>query len=100
MNGVQFPAAFRSRMSTQLGPEWSQFESAHQTVSPVSIRLNPAKPFFVSDYPVVPWCRWGRLLPQRPVFTLDPLFHAGVYYVQEASSMFLEQAMQQACDLS
>jgi NOL1/NOP2/fmu family ribosome biogenesis protein len=33
----------------------------------------------------------GRYLATRPVFTLDPLLHAGAYYVQEASSMFLEQ---------
>ena len=36
------------------------------------------------------WCPQGRYLNQRPVFTLDPLFHAGAYYVQEASSMFLD----------
>ena len=41
----------------------------------------------------IPWCNAGYYLPERPVFTLDPLFHAGVYYVQEASSMFLEQAI-------
>jgi NOL1/NOP2/fmu family ribosome biogenesis protein len=34
----------------------------------------------------------GKYLATRPVFTLDPLLHAGAYYVQEASSMFLEQA--------
>src|SRR4030095_5372686 len=43
---------------------------------------------------------YGYYLPERPVFTLDPLFHAGVYYVQEASSMFLEQALKQSVDLS
>ena len=29
------------------------------------------------------------------MFTLDPAIHAGAYYVQEASSMFLEQAVRQ-----
>lgn len=28
-------------------------------------------------------------LPYRPVFSLDPLFHAGAYYVQDGSSAFL-----------
>ena len=37
---------------------------------------------------------------QRPSFTFDPLFHAGCYYVQEASSMFLEQALKQTVDLT
>lgn len=37
----------------------------------------------------VPWCPEGIYLSQRPAFTADPLLHAGAYYVQEASSMFL-----------
>ena len=41
----------------------------------------------------VPWCDTGRYLSQRPSFTLDPVFHAGAYYVQEASSMFLDYAI-------
>ena len=41
----------------------------------------------------VPWTRLGYYLKERPVFTLDPLFHAGAYYVQEASSMYMELAM-------
>ena len=48
----------------------------------------------------VPWSSNGYYLKERPSFTLDPLFHAGTYYVQEASSMFLEQAVRQSCDLS
>ena len=58
----------------------------------MSIRLNPSKPI-TGEGSQVPWCAQGRYLEQRPVFTLDPLFHAGCYYVQEASSMFLEQAV-------
>lgn len=38
----------------------------------------------------VAWCRNGFYLPERPVFTLNPLFHAGLFYVQEASSMIHE----------
>jgi 16S rRNA C967 or C1407 C5-methylase (RsmB/RsmF family)/NOL1/NOP2/fmu family ribosome biogenesis protein len=48
----------------------------------------------------VPWSSFGYYLDERPSFTFDPLFHAGVYYVQEASSMFLEQALRQTADLS
>jgi NOL1/NOP2/fmu family ribosome biogenesis protein len=40
------------------------------------------------------WCSTGYYLSERPLFTLDPLFHQGAYYVQEASSMFLEQLKQ------
>jgi 16S rRNA C967 or C1407 C5-methylase (RsmB/RsmF family)/NOL1/NOP2/fmu family ribosome biogenesis protein len=48
----------------------------------------------------VPWSQYGYYLSQRPSFTFDPLFHAGCYYVQEASGMFLEQAVKQTMDLS
>ncbi len=53
----------------------------------VSIRLNPFK---FRDVPgaQVPWNRYGRILQDRPSFTLDPLFHAGAYYVQDSSAMF------------
>lgn len=48
----------------------------------------------------VPWSQYGFYLKERPSFTFDPLFHAGCYYVQEASGMFLEQAFIQLIDLS
>ena len=48
----------------------------------------------------VPWTQYGYYLYQRPSFTFDPLFHAGCYYVQEASSMFMEQVLKQTVDLS
>jgi len=48
----------------------------------------------------VGWSTFGYYLSERPSFTLDPLLHAGAYYVQEASSMFLEQALKQSTDLS
>lgn len=48
----------------------------------------------------VPWSSWGYYLSERPSFTFDPLLHAGGYYVQEASSMVLEQALRQTVDLS
>ena len=57
----------------------------------VSVRLNPSKltevPF--PDAERVPWSPYGWLLPERPSFTMDPLFHAGCYYVQDSSAMFV-----------
>ena len=65
-----------------------------------SLRINPSKPAKqFSDSPI-PWTGLGYYLKERPSFTFDPLFHAGTYYVQEASSMFLEQALKQTVDLS
>lgn len=68
------------------------------TPSPVSVRLNaskvPSLPFLPAQLRRVPWSSCGYYLSERPSFTLDPCLHAGAYYVQEASSMFLEQAWQ------
>jgi len=71
-----------------------------------SVRLNPDKIFniqhsiFSAQLERVPWASNGYYLQERPSFTSDPLFHAGAYYVQEASSMFLEEALKQSVDLS
>ena len=60
----------------------------------VSVRLNPFKlprhPLIVAEGAApVPWSPHGRLLGGRPSFTLDPLFHAGCYYVQDSSAMYV-----------
>ena len=87
---LEFPPAFVSRMQAQLRDEAASFFEALKKPSPVSVRVNRKKSRNVPGQPV-PWCDTGFYLDVRPVFTLDPLFHAGSYYVQEASSMFMEQ---------
>lgn len=75
------------------------FIEAHQQQAVISVRLNPDKPSNVfSNFEEVPWCKNGKYLPERPNFTHDPLLHAGCYYVQEASSMFLSHVLQQVVD--
>lgn len=88
---MQLPDEFTSRMKDMLGEsEYDQFDKAIKSTSPTSIRVNPLKPSMDIPYgQIVPWCKTGRYLEQRPSFTFDPLFHAGSYYVQEASSMFV-----------
>lgn len=84
--------ALSATLAPLLGDEWHALRAALDTPAPVSIRLNPTKGLA----PVaaqVPWCVQGRYLNERPAFTFDPLLHAGAYYVQEASSMLLEQAV-------
>ncbi len=77
-----------------------------QQEPPVSIRLNPKKFPHPQELSIlssqgtghphaVPWCETGFYLPQRPDFTFDPLLHAGCYYVQEASSMFIWHVLRQ-----
>lgn len=68
--------------------------AAHTHPAVTSVRLNPHKPSpAFADNEKVLWCDEGRYLNERPVFTVDPLYHAGAYYVQEASSMFLQQVL-------
>ncbi|RYZ27487.1 MAG: hypothetical protein EOP49_42280, partial [Sphingobacteriales bacterium] len=68
---------------------------AHTQPAITSVRINPRKPAQpFQALQRVPWNTHGYYLDARPVFTLDPLFHAGTYYVQEASSMFVAHAFQ------
>lgn len=78
------------------------FEKVHASGEQItSIRLNPIKRSKTPNLKTkIPWTDLGYYLNSRPSFTFDPLFHAGCYYVQEASSMFLEQALKQTVDLS
>lgn len=98
---IAFPEAFKRRMMSQLGESWPAFERVHETASPVSIRINPRKSYAPpAESVAVPWSTNGYFLKERPVFTLDPLFHAGTYYVQEPSSMFIEQAIRQHAQMN
>lgn len=55
-----------------------------------AVRFNDGKGAFPpQQLHKVPWCSAGAYLSQRPQFTFDPLFHAGHYYVQDPSSMFI-----------
>lgn len=94
------PTAFESTLKNQLGASYPDFINSLHQPSPTSIRLHPIKKTTLKTDGAVPWCDTGHYLNERPVFTLDPAFHAGAYYVQEASSMFLEQALTQSTDLS
>lgn len=90
---MQLPFQLLSSLQGINGFNAEAFTAAHQDQAPVvSLRLNPGKPADLSsDWAVtpVPWCSDGRYLKARPSFTMDPLLHAGAYYVQEASSMFI-----------
>ena len=80
-----------------LYPEANEsFLSAMSEPALASIRLNPFKSIQTFDKDLqVPWCKEGRILKERPSFVADPLFHAGTYYVQESSSMFLHFVLDQ-----
>ncbi len=85
------------------GFEKNSFVQVHESGEQVvSIRMNPEKKIIPAFELMqkIPWASEGFYLPARPSFTSDPFFHGGAYYVQEASSMFLEFAIRQTCDIS
>ncbi|MBR1503546.1 MAG: hypothetical protein IJ618_06670 [Prevotella sp.] len=95
---MQLPQYFIQQTRAIFGEErFERFVKALDDESPVSIRLNPTKAadMMPVDGEPIPWCRGGYYLPKRPNFTFDPLLHAGCYYVQEASSMFLDEVLRQ-----
>ena len=107
---TQLPEAFTTYTRQLMGEErFERYMKAFEEETPVSIRLNPKKASpdhshwrgdneecgvtSVVGGEQVPWCENGYYLPKRPNFTMDPLLHAGCYYVQEAASMFLDQVL-------
>ena len=99
---MDLPVSFADRTRSLLGDEeYNKLADALNDEQPVSIRLNEEKlssssfSLFHASSDRVPWSATGYYLDRRLTFTFDPLFHAGCYYVQEASSMFVEQALKQ-----
>src|SRR5450759_4225720 len=96
-----FPDSFIQRISGQKYIDSQALLKALEEPSPVSIRINPSKwDGIPADAEPVPWSNNGFYLKNRPSYTLDPLFHSGCYYPQEASGMFLEQVIRQTTDLA
>lgn len=85
------PESFIKQIFTDFPALAQQIVDGYEAQSPTSIRLNPTKidALSISFNNRVPWEPLGRYINPRPLFTADPLFHSGVYYVQEASSMFI-----------
>ena len=89
------PHLFAERMVKILGNEYDEFQSSYDRDTSTTIRLNRNKFNGRTDLNPVNYCETGYFVPERPLFTIDPFIHSGVYYVQESSSMFLEQAIRQ-----
>ena len=109
---MQLPDDFIQLVRPVFGEErFTRFLQALSEESPVSIRMNPSKigerreeseerkvesrEWRAEKGESIPWCRNAFYLSARPNFTFDPLLHAGCYYVQEASSMFLDEVLRQ-----
>lgn len=93
------PQAFIKRIREQL-KDADDFIAALDQPPITSIRKHPSKneSTFLELGDEVKWCPSSYYLKQRPIFTLDPAFHAGAYYVQESSSMFLWKILDEIFD--
>lgn len=98
---MKLPLDFERLMTEQLGTNEAEAlcRALSETESPTSIRINKSKIEEFDDIDnvesIIPWCEEGVYLKKRPSFTFDPLLHAGCYYVQEASSMYLAHLIKQ-----
>lgn len=97
---MELPKDFCAMMRQQYGDEVAELLFEGLSAEPsVSIRFNTKKlpnyELCTINYELnkVPWCPDAYYLDERPAFTFDPLFHAGAYYVQEASSMYLAELL-------
>lgn len=98
---MKLKTSFLKHIAHCQGFDEDSFTAAHNEPPGITIRINSSK---IVDRSIVladdntlsgvPWCNEAYFLRERPSYTLDPLFHAGAYYVQEASSMFLQHAIQ------
>lgn len=96
---MELNTEFITRTKQLFGDErFDTFVSALSSAPVVSVRYNCSKRAMSDSVDTVPWATGATYLSERPIFTADPLFHSGCYYVQEASSMFLEQAIRQYVD--
>jgi len=96
--GESLPIEFINLMRQHLGDEQAEalFQGLNEPPT-ISMRLNPRKSAHLTPSPTlndpVPWCPDAYYLDGHRAFTFDPLFHAGAYYVQDASSMYLAEIL-------
>lgn len=101
---IQLPISFTEMASTLPGIDSREFIDSMESPASVGIRINPAKlkdageTGYTHTTPVV-WNNEGYYLEERPLFTLNPLLHAGAFYVQDPSSMVYGELITKALDI-
>ena len=88
---MKLSEGFIEQLRGLLPDEWEALVEAITSTEPsVAVRVNEARGVSAPDgFRRVPWCGQGFYLDGRPAFTFDTDWHAGCYYVQDASSMFI-----------
>lgn len=96
---MTLPTDFVNEISSFMEyPLRTDFIKALQQEPRAFIRVHPQKArnyHLLGKHQRIRWCDSGYCLDERPEFTFDPLMHGGLYYVQEASSMFLSEVLRQ-----
>ncbi len=97
---MNLPEEFIKLIESYRAPQLAGLGEALLTPPEVSVRINPLKSrrLAASADTRVPWCYEGVYLPERPRFTFSPELHQGVYYVQDASSMFINHVLKSLLD--
>lgn len=92
---MELPKEFIKRIKEDLPNQAEQLFATIEAANPItSLRLHLSKPHQLTwEYEAIPWVEKGYWLNERPVFTLDPAFHAGAYYVQESASMLVDAVL-------
>ena len=97
-NKLELPLEFLNLLEESIGSSNSEIliKRLQNERAVTSIRFNtfknyiPENLFSDNKLEKVTWANNGFYLDQRPRFTSDPYFHAGYYYVQEASGMYMD----------
>lgn len=93
----QLPIDFLQRMESQMNSnEFQDFIDSFAQLPQTSIRLNPLKNHSIyAELQTIDWLEEGKVLTEKKQFIIDPLWHAGAYYVQESSSMIYAHIFKQ-----
>jgi 16S rRNA C967 or C1407 C5-methylase (RsmB/RsmF family)/NOL1/NOP2/fmu family ribosome biogenesis protein len=89
----KIPTEFIKNIQSILGDEVHDFINSLETSQQPTIRWNTKKVNFENGKDI-PWEKNAEIKAINTVFANDPLWHAGAYYVQESSSMFLGYVFQ------
>lgn len=93
------PPLFTQRIREQFPQDAEDMLSAYQMAPHTSLRLHAQRNYtqraLWMNEESIPWVNEGYWLAERPVFSLDPAFHGGAYYVQESSSMLLQWVLRE-----
>jgi 16S rRNA C967 or C1407 C5-methylase (RsmB/RsmF family)/NOL1/NOP2/fmu family ribosome biogenesis protein len=89
MQNLKLNDLIESHLQSIFKHEYDLYLNAFNSGSLTSVRHNSRKGSIEIKNQVL-WCETGEYLSERPSYVSDPLYHAGTYYPQEASSMFLD----------